>query len=76
MKLVVILPALNEEESIVNVLDRIPREIEGIDTIEKVVIDDGSTDNTQKLLKQYGDTIKIIKKGGTIWRIKNQILNL
>ncbi|MGD9142895.1 MAG: glycosyltransferase family 2 protein, partial [Dehalococcoidia bacterium] len=46
MKLVITIPAFNEETSIANVLKRIPRRIEGIDTIEIIVIDDGSEDNT------------------------------
>ena len=46
MKLVVTIPAYNEEASIADVLKAIPRHIEGIDTIETIVVDDGSDDNT------------------------------
>ena len=46
MKLVVTIPAYNEENTIAKVLKEIPRHIDGIDAIETVVIDDGSSDNT------------------------------
>lgn len=45
-KLVVILPALNEEATIAKVLQKIPRHITGIDECMAIVIDDGSTDRT------------------------------
>lgn len=46
MKLVVTIPAYNEEKTISGVIKEIPRHIEGIDSIEVLLIDDGSTDNT------------------------------
>ena len=46
MKLVVQVPCLNEEVTLPVVLGTIPRQIDGIDSIEIVVIDDGSTDRT------------------------------
>jgi len=54
MKLVVILPALNEEENIVDVLNRIPKKMDNVDVIEKIVIDDGSTDRTKELSEKAG----------------------
>ena len=46
MKLVVTIPAYNERETIAGVIKEIPASIEGIDSVEVIVIDDGSTDNT------------------------------
>ena len=46
MKLVVTIPALNEEETISEVIREIPRHIEGIHRVEVLVLDDGSTDGT------------------------------
>jgi len=46
MKLVVTIPAYNEGATISMVLREIPRYIEGVDSIEIILIDDGSTDNT------------------------------
>lgn len=54
MKLVIIIPAYNEAETIANVIDQIPRNIEDIDDIEVVVIDDGSVDNTAQISKNAG----------------------
>ncbi len=46
MKLVVIIPALNEEVTIGDVVRRVPRSLPNLERIETVVIDDGSTDDT------------------------------
>ncbi|MBN2094794.1 MAG: glycosyltransferase family 2 protein [Candidatus Aenigmarchaeota archaeon] len=54
MKLVVMIPAFNEEESIRKVIRAIPRKIEGIDKVEILVIDDGSADDTAKAAKKAG----------------------
>ena len=44
--LMVAIPALNEEATIEGVIERIPDSIEGVSSIEVLVIDDGSTDDT------------------------------
>jgi glycosyltransferase involved in cell wall biosynthesis len=63
MKLVVTIPAYNEESTISGVLREIPRKIDGIDTIEVLLIDDGSTDNTVKKAIESGmDEVVIHKK--------------
>lgn len=54
MKLVVMIPCLNEEETLPLVLESIPKKIKGIDTIEVLVINDGSTDDTVGVAKKYG----------------------
>ncbi len=54
MKLVVIIPALNEERSLSGVLERIPAHISGIDEIETVVVDDGSIDGTPRVALDHG----------------------
>ncbi len=46
MKLVVTIPAYNEEGTIASVIQGIPRQIAGIDSVEVLVVNDGSTDNT------------------------------
>ncbi|MFH1415139.1 MAG: glycosyltransferase family 2 protein [Elusimicrobiota bacterium] len=46
MKLVVQIPCYNEEGTLKGTIDDIPEKIPGIDTIEIVVVDDGSTDLT------------------------------
>lgn len=57
MKLVVQIPALNEEQSIASVLDRIPRSIEGVDELLLLVVDDGSTDRTAELARAKGAVV-------------------
>jgi glycosyltransferase involved in cell wall biosynthesis len=54
VKLVVQVPCLNEEATLGAVLGSIPREIPGVDTIELVVIDDGSTDRTADIARAHG----------------------
>lgn len=54
MKLIVTIPAYNEEESIGDVIREIPRTMEGIDRVEVLVIDDGSTDKTIEVAQAAG----------------------
>jgi glycosyltransferase involved in cell wall biosynthesis len=54
MKLIVTIPAYNEETSIEAVIKEIPQKIEGIDDILILVIDDGSTDRTADIAIQAG----------------------
>lgn len=54
MKLVVQIPCLNEEATLGDVLAGIPTSIPGIDEIEVVVIDDGSTDDTTRIAHEHG----------------------
>jgi glycosyltransferase involved in cell wall biosynthesis len=57
MKLVVALPALNEEATIYDVIERIPKKIEGVEEIRVLVIDDGSTDQSVKEAERAGATV-------------------
>lgn len=54
MKLIVQIPCHNEEKTLPDVIKNIPEEIEGIDIIEIMVIDDGSTDKTSDIAKELG----------------------
>lgn len=46
MKLVIQIPCFNEEASLPETIRELPRRLEGVDKIEVLVIDDGSTDRT------------------------------
>ena len=54
MKLIVQIPCLNEEETLPATIAAIPRQIDGIDQVEILVIDDGSTDGTSAAARQAG----------------------
>ena len=54
MKLVIFIPCLNEEKTLPTVLESIPKKIPGVDEIEVVVIDDGSTDRTVSVAMDHG----------------------
>lgn len=54
MKLIIQIPAYNEEISLPLTLSSIKREYEGIDRVEILVIDDGSTDRTKYIAEDYG----------------------
>jgi len=57
MKLVILIPAYNEEETIKKVIEEIPKNFDSIDEIEILVINDGSSDNTEKIAKESGATV-------------------
>lgn len=54
MRVFVQIPCLNEEETLPSVLATIPREIPGVDSVEILVIDDGSTDRTVEVARALG----------------------
>ncbi len=54
LKLVIQLPCYNEEATLARVLDDLPREIDGIETVEFQIIDDGSSDRTVEVALANG----------------------
>jgi len=52
MKLIIQIPCFNEEDTLKQTLDDLPKKINGIDSIEVLVIDDGSSDNTVDVAKK------------------------
>ena len=54
MKLIIQIPCYNEAETLEVALNDLPRHIEGIDEIEYLVINDGSTDDTERIALEWG----------------------
>ncbi len=54
MKLIIQIPCLNEAKTLEIALNDLPRQIDGIDTIEYLIINDGSSDNTVEVARNWG----------------------
>ena len=54
MKLIIQIPCLNEEKTLPLVIKDIPKKIDGVDKVEILVVDDGSTDRTPEVAKELG----------------------
>lgn len=54
MKLIIQIPCLNEEQTLPATLAELPSDIAGVDNIEILVIDDGSTDQTVEVATAQG----------------------
>src|SRR6187551_3098691 len=54
MKLIIQIPCLNEEATLPATIAALPRQIDGIDAVELLVIDDGSTDRTVEVAREQG----------------------
>ncbi len=54
MKLIIQIPCFNEEETLPGTLADLPRATEGIEEVEWLVIDDGSTDRTVEVAREHG----------------------
>ncbi len=53
-KLIIQIPCLNEADTLAQTLADLPTSLDGIDVIERLIIDDGSTDNTAQIARDLG----------------------
>ncbi|MDR1160587.1 MAG: glycosyltransferase family 2 protein [Syntrophomonadaceae bacterium] len=54
MKLIIQIPCYNEEKTLPLTFKELPKSIKGIDVIEYLIINDGSSDNTVQVAKELG----------------------
>lgn len=54
MKLIIQIPCFNEEQTLPQTFADLPKQICGIDTIEYLIINDGSTDRTAEVARELG----------------------
>ncbi len=54
MKLIIQIPCFNEEDTLTSSIEALPKQIDGIDLIETLVIDDGSSDKTYEVANWNG----------------------
>lgn len=54
MKLIIQIPCLNEEDQLPTTLGALPRDLEGVDQVEWLIVDDGSTDRTIEVARAHG----------------------
>jgi glycosyltransferase involved in cell wall biosynthesis len=54
MKLVIQIPCFNEEQTLPATLAELPREVPGMDSVEWLVVDDGSSDRTVEVAREHG----------------------
>jgi glycosyltransferase involved in cell wall biosynthesis len=54
MKLIIQIPCFNEEEQLPLTLSHLPRQLDGFDSVEWLIIDDGSTDRTVEVARKFG----------------------
>jgi glycosyltransferase involved in cell wall biosynthesis len=62
MKLIVQIPCYNEEKTLTQTFNDIPKTIEGFEKVEVLIIDDGSTDRTIEVAKSLGVDYIVINK--------------
>jgi glycosyltransferase involved in cell wall biosynthesis len=53
MKLIIQIPCLNEEATLPATLADLPRQVEGVDAVEWLIVDDGSTDSTVEVARAH-----------------------
>src|SRR6185437_1786361 len=54
MKLIIQIPCWDEEDHLPATLAELPREVPGVDVVEWLIIDDGSTDRTVEVAREHG----------------------
>jgi glycosyltransferase involved in cell wall biosynthesis len=54
VKLIIQIPCYNEEETLASTISQLPRQLQGVDKVEWLIVDDGSTDRTTDIARAHG----------------------
>ena len=68
-KLIIQIPCLNEEETLPVTLADLPREVAGFETVEWLIIDDGSTDRTIEVARDGAVVVGVVVDGVVVAEI-------
>jgi glycosyltransferase involved in cell wall biosynthesis len=61
IKLAIMTSCKNEAETLQELFDRMPKKIDGVDEVFRILIDDGSTDNTAEIGRKNGAIVHVNK---------------
>ena len=61
VKLIIQIPCYNEEQNLLTTLNDLPRKVNGVDEIQVLVINDGSTDSSADIARNWGALVHDIK---------------
>lgn len=66
MKLIIQIPCYNEESTLAITLSSLPRQVLGVDVVEWLIIDDGSTDKTVEVALKHGvdHVVRLVRNQG------------
>lgn len=75
MKLIIQIPCFNEEHTLPLVIKDLPKSLDGVNKIETLVINDGSTDNTGEVTRSLGvdHILTLPKRRGLAYSFKSGI---
>jgi len=69
-KLIIQIPCYNEEASLPVTLAELPRDVPGVDVVEWLIIDDGSTDRTVEVARELGvDHVVSMKRNSGLAKV-------
>ncbi|MFO0795836.1 MAG: glycosyltransferase family 2 protein, partial [Candidatus Brocadiaceae bacterium] len=65
-KLIIQIPCYNEESTLAITLSSLPRQVLGVDVVEWLIIDDGSTDKTVEVALKHGvdHVVRLVRNQG------------